>query len=294
MTVTETKSIATRREDLLRRDRPWLHRALGVAGRNIGLVLAVLYVILVIAWVLLPSAFTPYSPVEGVVGDRLRPPSPEHPFGTDGLGRDLFARVVHGAANSVMAVLIAVAIAAVVGSAIGLLAGFAGGRVEGVLMRLIDTLLAIPALLLSMTIITVLGYGLVNVAVAVGVASIASFARLMRSDVVRVRSELYVEAARAAGVRWHAVLLRHVLPNAAGPVLALVALEFGIAILAVSALSFLGYGAAPPTPEWGRLVADGRDFIATSWWIATLPGLAITLLVLSTNRISKSMTEASR
>ncbi|MDR6868364.1 peptide/nickel transport system permease protein [Microbacterium resistens] len=294
MTITETQSMAAQRADGARRRRSPLRRALGSAGRNVGLVLASAYVLLVIAWVTLPGLFTSHSPIEGVVAERLRPPSLDHLFGTDGLGRDLFSRVVYGAANSVSAVLIAVAIAAVVGSAIGLLAGFSGRRVEDALMRVVDTLLAIPALLLSMTIIVVLGYGLVNIAVAVGVASIASFARLMRSDVVRVRNELYVEAARAAGVRWGAVLLRHVLPNAIGPVLALVALEFGIAILAVSALSFLGYGAPPPSPEWGRLVADGRDFIATSWWIATLPGLAITLLVLSTNRISKFITEAHR
>jgi len=156
-------------------------------------------------------------------------------------------------------------------------------------MRVADVLLAIPSLLLSLTIVTVLGFGTVNVAVAVGVASIATIARIMRSEVVRVRTAQYVEAATANGNRWWRVLLVHVLPNAAGPVLVLAALEFGTAILAVSSLSFLGYGAQPPAPEWGSLVATGRDYIATSWWLTTIPGLVIAVTVLAGNRVARAL-----
>jgi peptide/nickel transport system permease protein len=184
---------------------------------------------------------------------------------------------------------IAVAVALLVGGLLGVLAGFVRGWVDEVLMRLVDVLLAIPAVLLSLALITALGYGTVKVAVAVGVASVASFARVMRSETLRVRQSVYVEAARSVGTRWYVTLWRHVLPNAAGPVLVLAVLEFGLAILAVSSLSFLGYGAPPPAPEWGSLIAEGRNYMATAWWLCTMPGAAIAATVLAVNRISRAL-----
>lgn len=264
-----------------------------IAGQP-GLVLAILCVAVVVAWVLVPGLFTATDPLTGSISERLLPPSGQHPFGTDALGRDMYSRVVYGAVTSVQAILIAVGVALVVGSLIGLAAGFFGRAVDDILMRIVDVVLAIPSLLLSMALITILGYGLVNVAIAVGLASVANFARLMRADVMRVRTSLYVEAARAAGCRWWTILFRHVLPNSAGSVVAVAALEFGTAVLAVSALSFLGYGAPAPTPEWGRLVSEGRDFIATAWWLVSFPGLIITLLVLATNRIARALEKGGR
>lgn len=261
---------------------------------NPGLVLSVAYIAIVLTWVFVPSLVTSHDPVVGIVSDRLLPPSAAHPFGTDSLGRDMYTRVVFGAVNSVQAILLAVGLALVVGSLIGLVAGFVGRWVDDVLMRIVDVMLAIPSLLLSMALITILGFGLVNVAIAVGIASVANFARLMRADVLRVRTSLYVEAARASGSRWYSILFRHVMPNSAGTVLAMAALEFGTAVLAVSALSFLGYGAPAPTPEWGRLVSEGRDFLATSWWIVTFPGIVITLLVLATNRVARAIERERR
>lgn len=271
-----------------------LARLLHTLMRSPGLLLSLVYIALVVAWVAAPGLFTDANPVAGEVQDRLLPPSATHPFGTDALGRDLYTRVVYGAVNSIRAIVIAVGVALVVGSLIGLVAGFVGRWVDDVLMRIVDVALAIPSLLLSMALITILGYGLVNVAIAVGLASVANFARLMRADVLRVRTSLYVEAARASGCRWWTVLFRHVLPNSAGSVIAMAALEFGTAVLAVSALSFLGYGAPAPAPEWGRLVAEGRDFIATSWWLVTFPGLVITLLVLATNRVARAIEKEGR
>jgi peptide/nickel transport system permease protein len=224
-----------------------------------------------------------------VPADRVQAPGGAHWFGTDELGRDVYARVVHGAALSLKATVIAVAVAFVVGGAIGLVAGFVGRWVEDVLMRLIDVQLSIPALFLSLALVTAFGYGTVKVAVAVGIASVASFARVMRAEVLKVRQAGYVEAARSAGTRWWSVLLRHVLPNAIGPVLVLVTLDVGTAILAVSSLSFLGYGAAPPAPEWGTLVSDGRNYLANAWWLATLPGLTVAATVLATNRIARAL-----
>lgn len=235
-----------------------------------------------------PGVFTSYDPVAAIPADRLTPPSAEHWFGTDYLGRDLFSRTVYGSALSLQAALVAVVFALVTGSAIGLLAGFVGGAVESIVMRLVDVLLAIPGILLSLAVIIVLGFGTVNVAIAVGVAAIAGFARLMRAEVIQVRTSVFVEAARASGARWYRVLFRHVLPHSTGAVLVLATLEFGTAVLSVSALSFLGFGAPPPTPEWGSLIAEGRSYLATSPWLTALPGLVVVAVVLSANRLGRA------
>lgn len=257
--------------------------------RQPTLVLAVAVLVMVGLWALAPTWFTSWDPIEGVASDRLKPPSAEHLFGTDNLGRDLFARVVHGSATSLAATSVAVVVGLTVGSVFGLLAGFLRGIVDDAIMRFMDVLLAIPSLLLSLALITALGFGTINVAVAVGLASVASFSRVMRAEVLQVATAVYVEAARVSGVRWYTILARHVLPNASGPVVALAALEFGVMVLAISSLSFLGFGAPPPTPEWGSLVSGGRDYLAVAWWLTTLPGLVIVAVVLSANRISRAL-----
>lgn len=262
--------------------------------RRPGLLLSVLFLVLVFGWALFPGVFSSRDPLAGVPRDKLQAPSAEYLFGTDHLGRDVFCRVVHGTALSLQATAIAVAVGLVLGSAIGVLSGFAGGRVDDVVMRFVDVLLSIPGLLLSLAVVTALGFGTVNVAIAVGIASVASFARLMRSDVLRTRTQTFVEAASVCGVRKPVVLWRHVLPHSVGSVLVLAALEFGAAILAVSSLSFLGFGAPPPAPEWGSLVAEGRNYLVTAWWLTTLPGLVIAMAVLSANRISRALDEGGR
>ncbi|SDE67468.1 ABC transporter permease [Pseudonocardia oroxyli] len=257
--------------------------------RRPGLVASVLMVLLVLIAAFAPSVLAPGDPNLGVVADKLQAPSAAHLFGTDYLGRDVYTRVVHGASLSLQATVIAVAVALVAGGLIGLLAGFVGRWVDEALMRVVDVLLSIPAILLSLALITALGYGTVKVAIAVGIASVASFARVMRAETMRIRRSTYVEAARSVGTRWYVSLWRHVLPNAAGPVLVLAVLEFGLAILAISSLSFLGYGAPPPAPEWGSLISEGRNYLATSWWLCALPGLTIAATVLSVNRISRAL-----
>lgn len=254
-----------------------------------GLVLAVAMVAWALGWAFFPELFTSSSPVESEASRRLLPPSSEHLFGTDQLGRDVYARVVFGASVSLRAAVLAVGIGLVVGTLVGVVSGSAGGWVDSMLMRFVDVLLAVPGLLMAMAIITILGFGTVKVAIAVGVAAVAGFARLARAEAVRVRSAPYVEAARVSGVRWRSILFRHILRGSAGPVLALAAIEFGSAILSVSALSFLGYGAPPPTPEWGAMVSDGRDYIAVAWWLTVLPGAVIAVVVLATNRISRAV-----
>ncbi|WP_144713584.1 ABC transporter permease [Curtobacterium pusillum] len=292
--MTETTRLAVGRVAPLGADAlPGTHGGPTAALRAVvarpTLTVAVVWLALVVLAALVPALLTQHDPLAAEPAVKLTAPDAAHWFGTDQLGRDLYARVVHGTALTLQAAILAILIGLVGGSLVGLVAGFVGGVVDTVLMRVADVLLAIPSLLLSLTIVTVLGFGTVNVAVAVGVASIATIARIMRSEVVRVRTALYVEAAAANGNRWWRVLLVHVLPNAAGPVLVLAALEFGTAILAVSSLSFLGYGAQPPAPEWGSLVATGRDSIATSWWLTTIPGLVIAVTVLAGNRVARAL-----
>lgn len=262
--------------------------------KHIWLGASVIVLLLALGFALFPSTFASGDPLVGTPADKLQAPSASHWFGTDNIGRDVFTRVVHGSGLSLTATLLAVGIALVVGSIIGLVSGAVGGVVDAVLMRIVDVLLSIPTLLLSLALVTALGFGTVNVAIAVGVTLIANFARVMRSEVLRVRRSLYVEAAYASGVRWFDVFRKHILRNSYGPVIALAAVEFGMAVLAVSALSFLGFGAAPPTPEWGSLISEGRNFLATAWWMTTLPGLVIVAVVVSAHRLGHALERRSQ
>ncbi|EOB4239275.1 ABC transporter permease [Raoultella planticola] len=252
-----------------------------------GLWLAWSIMITALLMALAPQLFSGYNPLEGTAGAQRLTPQAGHWLGTDQLGRDLWTRIVYGAVHSLSAALAAVAIGLLVGTALGTLAGAVAGRVESLVMRLVDVLLAIPSLLLSLTVIILLGFGTVNAAVAVGVAAIASFARLARAEVVRVRHSDYVEAAFGSGGTFFAVFWRHILPNSLTAVLAFATLQFGQAILALSTLSFLGYGTPPPVPEWGLLIAEGRNYLSTAWWLTTFPGVAVVAVVLAANRISR-------
>ncbi|SER08515.1 ABC transporter permease [Actinokineospora terrae] len=266
-----------------------VRQELGFYLRRPGLVLSGAVIVFVLLCAVAPELFTSQDPIAGVPAERLQGPSAAHLFGTDETGRDVFARVVHGAALSLRATVLSVLVSLIAGAALGLLAGSRGGWVDSLVMRVVDVLQSVPSILLSLALVTALGFGTTNVAIAVGVANLATFARLMRAEVLRVRTGVFVEAARAAGVRWTGVLARHILPNSLGPVLVLATLSFGTAVLEVSALSFLGYGATPPTPEWGSLVAGGRGFLATAWWMTTFPGLTVAAVVLATNRISRAL-----
>jgi peptide/nickel transport system permease protein len=260
----------------------------------VGLVLAWGMIALVALWALLPGLFTAYSGTEGVAGTQLRAPDAEHLLGTDGLGRDLYARIVYGSVHTLSGAFVAVGVGLVFGTALGLLAGARGGWTDAVVMRLVDTQLSIPSLLLSLSIIILLGFGTINVAIAVGAVTIARFARVARAEVVRVRRSEYVEAAFGSGGTFLAVLWRHILPNSLTSVIALAALQFGSAILAISTLGFLGYGAPPPTPEWGLLIAEGRNYLSRAWWLTAAPGIIVVLVVLSADRISKSIGGGTR
>ncbi|MDO6406675.1 ABC transporter permease [Pantoea phytobeneficialis] len=254
-----------------------------------GLWLAWGVITLALLAALAPGLLTHFSPTAGIAGAQRLPPQATYWLGTDQLGRDLFTRIVYGASQSLAAAFAAVAMGFVGGTTLGVIAGAVGRRTESVLMRLVDVLLSIPSLLLSLSILILLGFGTVHAALAVGIASVASFARLARGEVVRVRRSEYVEAAYGSGGSFWRVLWRHILPNSLTAVVAFAALQFGQAILALSTLSFLGYGTPPPTPEWGLLIAEGRNYLATAWWLTLFPGIVVVAVVLAANRISQQL-----
>lgn len=250
------------------------------------------YVVLALAilWGVFPGLFTNGDPTVGT-NTALLAPSVDHWFGTDPVGRDLYTRVIYGARHSLLGALIAVLVGLIFGTLIGIIAGTFRGATETILMRIIDVLLSIPSLLLSLSILILLGFGTINAAIAVGVTSIAMFARLVRSQVLSVASSDYVQAAYGLGSTRLSVLMHHILPNSLTPVLALFALQFASALLQLATLGFLGYGTPPPTPEWGLLIADSRAYLATSWWLTLLPGAVIVAVVLAANHISRTITQ---
>ncbi len=230
-----------------------------------------------------------WDPIEQDITYRLRPPgSPDlagriHLLGTDHLGRDILARIVFGARPALMVGFAAVAISGLLGMVVGLLSGYFGGRVDDVFMRLADIQLAFPFILLAIAVIGVLGPSLPVIIVVIGVSSWVVYARVVRGSVLSLREREFVQAALALGSRDVRVLLRHILPNALTPWLVVATLDMARVIVIESALSFLGLGVQPPTPTWGGMLADGRVYISTAWWLATFPGLAILFTVLGIN-----------
>lgn len=248
---------------------------------------AVLLVLLAIAAT--PGLFTSVDPNQNSIRERLRGPSAAHPFGTDEFGRDLWSRVVHGTRHSLAAGLGTVALALVAGTAIGLVAGLGGARLDNALMRVVDVFLAFPYLALAIAVGAILGRSLPHAVIALAVAWWPQYARLMRGQVLAVKGADFVQGARAAGAGAVRLALVHVLPNAIAPVFVKASLDVGYAILAVAGLSFLGLGVAPPTPEWGALIASGRNYMFRAWWYLTFPGLAIFLTVMACNLVGDGL-----
>ena len=271
-----------------------------VGIRNWGLGgIVVAFLLLVFAWAIAPSAFTSFDPEVGAFDEALVPPSLQHPFGTDYLGRDLLARVIYGARLTLLAGILAVLVGVVTGSIIGFAAATLPSWVDSVLMRIIDVLLSIPSLLLSLCLLAVVGAGIEIVSIAVGIGSIALFARFVRAQVLRIKPELFIRSARISGASYFSVLGRHILPNLWVPLTALVIVEIGQAVLSISVLGYLGYGAPPPTPEWGLIIAEGRAYLNTAWWLTTLPGLVLVasvalLSVVQGWLVNRSNSEAQR
>jgi peptide/nickel transport system permease protein len=252
-----------------------------------------LFGLVVVAVVVLTCVAAPwlsaFDPVEQDIGERLKAPGTRdaaarlHLLGTDHLGRDLLARVIYGARPALLVGFAAVVISGLLGMAAGLLGGYFGGWVDDVLMRLADIQLAFPFILLAIAVIGVLGPSLQTIIIVIGVSSWVVYARVVRAAVFTLREREFVQAAQALGGRDGRVVLRHILPNALTPWLVVATLDMARVIVIESALSFLGLGVQPPTPTWGGMLADGRVYISTAWWLATFPGLAILVSVLGIN-----------
>jgi peptide/nickel transport system permease protein len=267
----------------------WLTLLRRLARRRTALFGLVVVAIVVVTAVGAPW-LSPFDPIEQDIGDRrLKPPlwrddaGQLHVLGTDHLGRDLFARVIHGAQPALLVGVAAVAISGLLGMGIGLVAGYFGGRVDDVLMRLADIQLAFPFILLAIAVIGIVGPSLLTIIVVIGVSSWVIYARIVRGAVLSLREREFVQAALALGSRDGRVVLRHILPNVLTPWLVVATLDMARVIVIESALSFLGLGVQPPTPTWGGMLADGRVYISTAWWLATFPGLAILVTVLGIN-----------
>ena len=226
------------------------------------------------------------------IQQRLQGPSKNHPFGTDHLGRDLFARIIHGSRISIFLGLITIGISLAAGSVIGASAGYYGGRIDNILMRIMDVFLAIPAILLAISIVAALGPGLVNILIAMSVAQIPRFARIVRASIMSIMGQEFIEAAKACGTRDRRIIFKHIIPNAIGPIIVQATLSMATTILQISALSFVGLGIEPPTPEWGAMLSDGRIQMRNYPYLVMTPGFAIICAVLALNLIGDGLRDA--
>jgi peptide/nickel transport system permease protein len=223
------------------------------------------------------------NPYEQTLGDRLLPPSAKHLFGTDGLGRDIFSRVVYGARVTLTIALLVAAISTPLGMLIGIVAGYLGGAVDEILMRLADVFLAFPRLILAIAFAAALGPGVENAIIAIAIAQWPSYARLARAETLNVKNNDYIQAMRVLGAGKARIMAGHILPLTLSSIIVRMSLDMGTIILTAAGLGFLGLGAQPPMPEWGLMVSDGRQFLVDQWWVSTLPGLAILVVVMGFN-----------
>ncbi len=241
----------------------------------------------IIAGLLLVAALAPLlataNPYEQTLSDRLLAPSPHHLFGTDGLGRDIFSRVVYGARVTMTIALLVAAISTPLGMLIGIVAGYLGGTVDEILMRLADVFLAFPRLILAIAFAAALGPGVENAIIAIAIAQWPSYARLARAETLNVKNNDYIQAIRVLGAGKLTIMAGHILPLTLSSIIVRMSLDMGTIILTAAGLGFLGLGAQPPMPEWGLMVSDGRQFLVDQWWVSTLPGLAILVVVMGFN-----------
>lgn len=270
----------------------WRHPVSKRFRRNYAAIVGLVIVLLLLIIAIFAPQLADVSPAEQNLRERLQPPSLEHPFGTDEFGRSILSRVVYGTRISLLTGLAPVALSLLLGTFIGLVAGFFGGKLDGILMRLMDVLLAFPSLLLALAVVGVLGPGLTNAILAIAIVNIPQYARIVRSVVLGTREEDFVQAARSLGATSPRIILRHVFPSTIGPLTVQATLGIGFAILAMSGLSFLGLGVQPPTADWGEMLARGRRFLPDATWLLIFPGAAISLTVLGFNLLGDGLRDA--
>lgn len=251
-----------------------------------------------VALAVVAPSIVPHDPYSGDLANRLQPPAwlPGgdflYPLGTDAVGRDLLSRLMMGARVSLLIAVFAVAGATLLGSGVGIAAGYAGGWVDSLLMRLVDLAISLPMILLALLVGVLIGPSLINIVIIIGLVLWAQFARMARNETIRVKNLAYVDFARAAGSSPLRIVREHIVPNIAGPLIVLATLQVGTVIVMEAALSFLGVGVPPPAPAWGSMIADGRSYVFSAWWICIFPGVAILLTVLVANFLGDRLAES--
>lgn len=270
----------------------YLRAAVRRLKRDKAAIAGCIVIVALLIMAILAPIITPYDPIKQNYDKLLLPPSPRHPLGTDQYGRDLLTRIIFGCRYALLIGVGVVTIQLVVGVTLGLVAGYYGGFIESIIMRLTDVMLAIPSVVLAVTIAGFLGGGIQNVIIAVGAIGWRAYTRLVCAQVLSAKEETFVESARAIGCSNLRIIMRHILPYSLAPVIAYTSISVAVAILWAAALSFLGLGAQPPTPEWGAMLADGREFMMDAWWIATFPGIAIMITVLGFNFFGDALRNA--
>jgi ABC-type dipeptide/oligopeptide/nickel transport system permease subunit len=258
-------------------------------ARNRGAVFGLAVLLGIVLMALLADVLAPYDPLAQGVGPPNAPPTWSYWAGTDSFGRDMLSRIIYGARIALAVGLVSVLLAMVIGVALGLIAGYYGGWIDIVIMRVMDGLFAFPIIILAIAMMAVMGFGVRNVIIAVAVGFVAPFARVTRGDVLAVKEEPYIEAARLAGVSSPGIIARHVLPNVLAPIIVQAALRVSGAIITESGLSFLGLGPPPPTPAWGSMIAEGRNFIVMAPHISTIPGIALMVTIVGLNLLGDGL-----
>ena len=261
-------------------------------SKNKLAVAATIYLLAVILIIIMADVIAPFDPTEMHMEDSLVAPNATYKFGTDDAGRDIFSRVIYGGRISLRVGFISAAIAMTLGLPLGLASGFYGGKVQTIILRAMDIMLAFPSLLLALIVVAILGKGVEQVMIAVGIANVPTFVRVVNSSVISTKENEYIMAGRLIGASDYRLITRHVLPNIVAPIIVMATLYVAGGILSASSLSFLGLGAQPPSPEWGAMISRGRQNLRLSPWMSTYPGLAISSIVISFNVIGDALRDA--
>jgi len=261
------------------------------ARRSILLYLAVAYLLVLTAAAVAAPVIAPYHPAQQDLAQRFEPSSHAHLLGTDNFGRDIFSRIIFGSRSALIVGIVAVTIAVVLGSAVGLTAGLAGGPLDNLLMLLMDSLLSFPTILLAIAVVSFLGYGLLQVMLAIGIIFSPVFARLVRAETLVIKTESYVEASRSLGSPIIKIVFKHIIPNLLGKVIVQCSITFALTIVIEASLSYLGLGTQPPNPSWGLMLKDARNYLVQAPWMAIYPGLALAATVLCFNIMGDILAE---
>ena len=275
-----------------KKSRSQFQTVMKALSRNKMAIVGLIILIILVFAGTFAHVIAPYDYAAQDLQNAFQHPNAQHLFGTDEFGRDIFSRIIYGARMSLLVGFVSVGIAVIVGGALGAVAGYYGKRIDNIIMRLMDILLAVPQTLLAIAIVAALGTGLVNLMIAVGISSVPTYARIVRASVLTIREEEYIEAARASGTSNTKIIMKHILPNCVAPVIVQVTLGIASAILTAAGMSFIGLGIQPPEAEWGNMLSSGRDYIRGYSYMTMFPGLAIVITVLSLNLLGDGLRDA--